>query len=57
MYLQILMVAVFAMAMVLAAPADETVFGAEYEAADAYNPQEPQQFFKLKKLKKLLFLG
>lgn len=52
-----MLVAVFAMAMVMAAPADETVFGEGYEAADAYSAQDPQQFFKLKKLKKLLFLG
>lgn len=36
-------------------PADETVVGGLADA-DNYNPEDPQQIFKLKKLKKL-FLG
>lgn len=43
------------MTIVYAVPIDETaVFGDVYEAEN-YNPQDPNSFFKLKKLKKLLF--
>ena len=45
------------MALVSAIPIDETVGGDVFEASEAYNPQDPQEFFKLKKLKKLLLLG
>lgn len=45
------------MALVSAIPIDETMVGDAYEAAEIYNPQDPQEFFKLKKLKKLLLLG
>lgn len=43
-----------AIAIVSAVPVEET-FGDVYEA-EAFNPQDPQEFLKLKKLKKL-FLG
>lgn len=52
---QILLVAVLAMALVMAVPVDESIFGEG--ASNAHNPQEPQEFLKLLKLKKLLFLG
>lgn len=46
---------VLALAIVSAVPAvDESVFGEVYDA-ESINPQDPQQFFKLKKLKKILF--
>lgn len=45
-----------AIALVSAVPVDESAFGEVYET-DNYNPEDPQSFFKLKKLKKLLFLG
>lgn len=45
------------MAFVAAVPVDETVVGDLYEPSETYNPQDPNSFFKLKKLKKLLFLG
>ncbi|XP_053676240.1 uncharacterized protein LOC128726451 [Anopheles nili] len=52
---------VVAAALVSALPAvnDESVLGGDvYEAEiDSFNPQDPQAFLKLKKLKKLLFLG
>jgi hypothetical protein len=53
--LQFLAVLLIAVAMVLAMPADETVVG-EFADADNYNPEDPQEIFKLKKFKKL-FLG
>jgi ABC-type sugar transport system permease subunit len=53
--LQFLAVLLIAVAMVFAMPADETVVG-EFADADSYNPEDPQQIFKLKKFKKL-FLG
>lgn len=53
--LQFLAVLLIAFAVVLALPADETVVG-EFADADNYNPEDPQQIFKLKKFKKL-FLG
>lgn len=46
-----------AMAFVAAIPIDESVVGEAYEPSEIYNPQDPQEFFKLKKLKKLLLLG
>ncbi|XP_055534839.1 uncharacterized protein LOC129724180 [Wyeomyia smithii] len=53
---------VLAVALVSAVPAvnDESIFGGDVYAAEldgSFNPQDPQSFFKLKKLKKLLFLG
>ncbi|KFB41550.1 uncharacterized protein LOC131282080 [Anopheles ziemanni] len=52
---------VLAVALVSALPAvnDESILGGDvYEAeVDSFNPQDPQAFLKLKKLKKLLFLG
>ncbi|XP_055611186.1 uncharacterized protein LOC129757860 [Uranotaenia lowii] len=54
---------VLALALVSAMPAvnDESLLGGgdlyEAEVDDTFNPQDPQAFFKLKKLKKLLFLG
>ncbi|XP_035786820.1 uncharacterized protein LOC118463950 [Anopheles albimanus] len=52
---------VLAVALVSALPAvnDESIIGGDvYEAeVDSFNPQDPQAFLKLKKLKKLLFLG
>ncbi|XP_039429902.1 uncharacterized protein LOC120413238 [Culex pipiens pallens] len=53
---------VLAVALVSALPAvnDESLLGGDvYEAEvdGSFNPQDPQAFFKLKKLKKLLFLG
>lgn len=55
-HLQTLLVCFLAMAIVSAIPIDESVVGEAYEP-EAYNPQDPQEFFKLKKLKKLLLLG
>ncbi|XP_037044240.1 uncharacterized protein LOC119080114 [Bradysia coprophila] len=52
-----ILVTVLAMAFVAAVPVDETVVGDLYEPSETYNPQDPNSFFKLKKLKKLLFLG
>uniref|UniRef100_A0A336NAK6 CSON011589 protein n=1 Tax=Culicoides sonorensis TaxID=179676 RepID=A0A336NAK6_CULSO len=49
-----LLVCIMALAIVSAVPVEET-FGDVY-AAESYNPEDPQQFLKLKKLKKL-FLG
>lgn len=43
------------MAIVSAVPVDETIAGEAFGQADSFNPQEPNSFFKLKKLKKLLF--
>lgn len=54
---QTLLVCFLAMALVSAIPIDETVAADAYEASEIYNPQDPQEFFKLKKLKKLLLLG
>uniref|UniRef100_A0A182IR98 Uncharacterized protein n=1 Tax=Anopheles atroparvus TaxID=41427 RepID=A0A182IR98_ANOAO len=52
---------VLAVALVSALPAvhDESILGGDvFEAeVDSFNPQDPQAFLKLKKLKKLLFLG
>lgn len=42
--------------MVSAVPVDESIGGEIYGQDNSYNPQEPQEFFKLKKIKKL-FLG
>jgi hypothetical protein len=53
--LQFLAVLLIAVAMVMAMPADETIVG-EFADAENYNPEDPQEIFKLKKLKKL-FLG
>jgi hypothetical protein len=55
---QTLALFVLAFALVSAVPAvnDESLTGEVYEA-EAINPQDPQSFFKLRKLKKLLFLG
>lgn len=54
-FLQFLAVLLIAFAVVMALPHDESIFG---EAADAehFNPEDPQEIFKLKKFKKL-FLG
>lgn len=52
-----MLVCFLAIAFVSAIPIDETVVGDVYEPAEAYNPQDPNSFFKLKKLKKLLLLG
>uniref|UniRef100_A0A336N4H0 CSON011350 protein n=1 Tax=Culicoides sonorensis TaxID=179676 RepID=A0A336N4H0_CULSO len=46
-----LLVCIMALAIVSAVPVEET-FGDVY-AAESYNPEDPQQFLKLKKLKKL----
>ncbi|XP_055701332.1 uncharacterized protein LOC129800743 [Phlebotomus papatasi] len=51
-----LLVCILAFAIVSAVPIDETVVGDVYEA-DNFDPQDPNSFFKLKKLKKLLLLG
>ncbi|XP_055689407.1 uncharacterized protein LOC129793426 isoform X2 [Lutzomyia longipalpis] len=51
-----LLVCLLAFVIVSAVPIDETVVGDVYEA-DNFNPQDPNSFFKLKKLKKLLLLG
>lgn len=46
------------MALVMAAPFDESVVNGEtYETGENFNPADPNSFFKIKKLKKLLFLG
>lgn len=42
--------------MVSAIPVDESIAGEVYGQDNSYNPQDPQEFFKLKKIKKL-FLG
>lgn len=55
--LQALLVCCLALAIVSAIPIDETVVGEAYEPSEIYNPQDPNEFFKLKKLKKLLLLG
>lgn len=52
---QALLVCVLAIAIISAVPVDETIVGEVYES-DVINPQDPQEFIKLKKLKKL-FLG
>lgn len=45
-----------AVALISAIPIDESVYGDVYESEN-YNPQDPNSFLKLKKLKKLLLLG
>lgn len=52
---QFLAILLIAFAVVIALPLDETVVG-EISDVDNFNPEDPQQFFKLKKFKKL-FLG
>jgi len=42
------------MALVSAVPVDETIAGDAFDT-DNLSPQDPNEFFKLKKLKKLLF--
>lgn len=54
--LQAFLIAVAVIAMVSAVPVDESIGGEIYGQDNSYNPQEPQEFFKLKKIKKL-FLG
>lgn len=45
-----------ALAIVSAVPVDEAAYGVgELYDQDTFNPQDPNSFFKLKKLKKLLF--
>lgn len=54
--LQAILVAVAVMALVSAVPVDETVVGEVYGQSDSISPQDQSEiFFKLKKLKKLLF--
>lgn len=54
--LQTVLIALAVMALVSAAPSDETVLGEVYGPNDSLNPQDQTEFiFKLKKLKKLLF--
>lgn len=54
-YLQAIFIAVAVFAMVSAVPVDESIAGEIYGQDNSYNPQEPQEFFKLKKIKKLFF--
>ncbi|KAL5289782.1 hypothetical protein ACFFRR_009668 [Megaselia abdita] len=51
-----LLVLLLVAAIAIAFPADETVAGDLYDTHNI-SPQDPQEFFKLKKLKKLLLLG
>lgn len=44
-----------AIAMVSAVPVDETNIGEAFGQQDTYSPYQQSEFFKLKKLKKLLF--
>lgn len=54
--LQTLLVCLMALAIVSAVPVDEAAYGVgELYDQDTFNPQDPNSFFKLKKLKKLLF--
>lgn len=43
------------LAVVSAVPFDETVAGQTYGQDDVVRAQDPNEFFKLKKIKKLLF--
>lgn len=53
---QALFVCLLALAMVSAAPAEEGLVGDLLGSEQQYhNPQDPSSFFKLKKIKKLLF--
>lgn len=51
----IVVIAVIAVVSAVPAPVDETVIGEVYGQHDSVSAQEPSEFFKLKKLKKLLF--
>lgn len=54
--LQTVLIALAVMALVSAVPVDETVIGEVYGQSDSISPQDQTEiFFKLKKLKKLLF--
>lgn len=53
--MQFLAVLLIAFAVVMAMPAEEAVVG-DFAEAQNFNPEDPQEFFKLKKFKKL-FLG
>lgn len=52
--MQAFLVVLAAVAIVSAVPVDESIFENVYGEHDSINPQDPQEFFKLKKLKKLL---
>lgn len=49
------MVVLAAIAIVSAVPVDETVVGEVYGQHDSISAQDPNEFFKLKKLKKIFF--
>jgi ABC-type sugar transport system permease subunit len=51
-----LAVLLIAFAVVMALPADETVVG-EFTDSDNFNPEDLQEFLKLKKFKKLFLKG
>lgn len=55
--LQAFFVILATIAIVSAVPVDESIAGEVYGPYDSVNFQEPNEFFKLKKLKKLLKLG
>lgn len=53
--MQAFLVVMATIAIVSAVPVDETVIGEVYGQHDSISQQDPNEFFKLKKLKKLLF--